>query len=199
MPPYSFATTARGRSRLPGTRLCSLHVGGLPARKRSWAEERVERRGARRGRGGQLGVTPVALIQTFHKNCTLELALLSGAGRGCPKRWAPGGQGQSRGALPLWGGGRLWAQGLCPHSDRDGLTVPGGFPGPPATAQSSQPGPTSEPETRRPSTGTLVSPTAQGGPGWASAGSHELRLPTRAFQGPGPRRPPWEGDINYKL
>lgn len=115
-PPYSFATTARGRSRLPGTRLCSLHVGGLPARKRSWAEERVGRRGARRGRGqgGQLGVTPVALIQTFHKNCTLELALLSGAGRGCPKRWAPGGQGQSRGALPLLGWGPALGAGALP-------------------------------------------------------------------------------------
>lgn len=64
--------------------------------------------------GGQLGVTPVALIQTFHKNCTLESALLSGAGRGCPKRWAPGGQGQSRGALPLLGWGPALGAGALP-------------------------------------------------------------------------------------
>lgn len=110
------------RHNRPGSFAAPRHPPLQPAR--GWAAreetqlgrgesgETVARRG--RGRGGQLGVTPVALIQTFHKNCTLELALLSGAGRGCPKRWAPGGQGQSRGALPLLGWGPALGAGALP-------------------------------------------------------------------------------------
>lgn len=114
-------------------------------------------------------------------------------------RWSPDGRGQSAGSGPCWAGGRLGAQGLCPHLTAERVCEdrrsggPRWIPGAASYTQSSHSGPTSEPETRHPSTGTLVSRTAQGRPGWASAGSRELGLATCAFQGPAPGRPLREG------